>query len=72
MKIFNRENDQLVVYMQRKNIKAIIKYEDKAPKIIYKTVKQLGLTDFDETHDEEVARLTDKKSIEFLKNALDS
>lgn len=67
MKIFNRENDQLVVYLQRKNIKAIIKYEDKAPKVIYKTAKQLGLSDFDETHDEEFVRLTDKKTIDFLK-----
>ena len=43
MKIFNRENDQLVVYLQRKNIKAIIKYEDKAPKTIYNTAKEMGI-----------------------------
>lgn len=67
MKIFNKEQDQLVVYLQRKNIKAIIKLEDKAPKTIYKAAKQLGLTDMDETHDEEFVRIDDKKTVEFLK-----
>lgn len=67
MKIFNKENNQLVAYLQQKNLKAIIKYEDKAPKAIYKIAKQLGLTEMDETHDEAFVRLTDKKSIEFLK-----
>ena len=67
MKIFNKEQNQLVVYLQKKNIKAIIKYEDKVPKTIYKIAKQLGLTDMDETHDEEFIRIDDKKTVEFLK-----
>lgn len=67
MRIFNKENNQLVVYVQQKNIKAIIKHEDKAPKSLYKLAKSLKLSDMDETNDEEFIRITDKKTVEYMK-----
>lgn len=67
MKIFNVENNQLVAYIQQKNLKAIVKHEDGVPKSVYKLAKSLKLSDLDETHDEEFVRIQDKKIVEFIK-----
>lgn len=68
MRIFNKEQNQIVAYIQQKNLKAIIKFEDRVPKSLLKLAKSMNLSDMDETHDEEFIRLTDKKEIKFLAN----
>ena len=66
MKILNKENNQVVMYVQQKNIKAIIKYEHHPQKSLLRLAKALNLSDMDETHDEDFVRLTDKKAIEYV------
>jgi sialic acid synthase len=48
MKILNVENNKLYVYVQRKNLKSLIRYNDRLPKKFYKFAKEKGL-DFVET-----------------------
>ena len=68
MKILNVENNKLVAYIQRKNIKAMLRYEEKIPRKFYKFAKDIGLYEQDDTHDEEFIKTTDKKFIKlFLK-----
>lgn len=69
MQILNVEKGKLTAYVQRKNLKSLIKYYDHLPRKFYKFAKELGLSDSDETHDEEFIRTTDKKFIKILLNA---
>lgn len=66
MKILNVENNKLVAYVQRKNLKTLIKYEARLPRKFYKFAKDIGLSDMDETHDEEFIKTSDKKFIKIL------
>ena len=66
MKILNVENNKLVAYIQRKNIKAMLRYEEKIPRKFYKFAKDIGLYEQDDTHDEEFIKTTDKKFIKLF------
>lgn len=66
MKILNVEDKKPVVYIQRKDLKALIRFDERLPRKFYKLAKELGLSDLDETHDEEFIRTTDKKFIKII------
>lgn len=66
MKILNVENNKLHVYVQRKNLKSLIRYNDRLPKKFYKFAKEIGLYDNDEIHDEEFIKTSDKKFIKLV------
>ncbi len=68
MKILNVEKGKLVAYVQRKNLKSLIRYDERLPRKFYKIAKEIGLSDNDEEHDEEFIRTTDKKLIKLLIN----
>lgn len=66
MKILNVEDKKLVAYIQRKDLKSLIRFVDYLPRKFYKFAKELGLSDLDETKDEEFVRTTDKKFIKII------
>ena len=66
MKILNVEDKKPIVYVQRKNLKALIRLEDHLPRRLYKLAKELELSDMDETKDEEFVSITDKKLIKLI------
>ncbi|MBQ3511488.1 MAG: hypothetical protein IJA30_04250 [Bacilli bacterium] len=69
MKILNVENNKLYAYVQRKNLKSLIRFNNRLPKKFYKFAKEIGLNDSDETHDEEFIRTSDKKFIKLVMQA---
>lgn len=68
MKIFNRENKKPVMYIQVKNLKAILNAENKIPKQLIKKIAHLNLLEGDQTHDEEFIRFEEKKIVTYLQN----
>lgn len=66
MKILNVEEKKLVAYIQRKDLKSLIRFGNHLPRKFYKFAKELGLSDLDETKDEEFVRTTDKKFIKII------
>lgn len=66
MKILNVENNKLVAYVQIKNLKSLVKHGEHLPRRFYKFAKELGLSENDDTKDEEFISTTDKKIIKTL------
>ena len=69
MKILNVEKGKLTAYVQRKNLKSLIRYDERLPRKFYKFAKELGLSDKDESLDEDFIKTTDKKLIKVLLSA---
>lgn len=69
MKILNVEKGKLVAYVQRKSLKSLVRHGEHLPRKFYKFVKELGLSDKDEEHDEDFIKTTDKKIIKTLISA---
>ncbi len=66
MKITNYENGEHIVYIQQKNIKAILKYEANIPNYFLKAIKADTMTtDYDQT-DEEFIRLEGEKLTNYI------
>lgn len=65
MKIINKENGTPVAYVQKKNLKAILKYDRDLPRGIVKVIKALGYYEYDE-HDEEFVRIEGKKEVKYI------
>ena len=49
MKIFNRENESPVMYIQIKNLKAILSAEDRIPRQLIKKIQKLNIDNYSET-----------------------
>lgn len=66
MKISNYENGQHVIYVQQKNIKAILKYEDKIPTEFLKATNADTITTDYGQGDEEFIRLEGEKLTNYI------
>lgn len=66
MKIFNRENESPVMYIQIKNLKAILSAEDKIPRQLIKKIQKLNIDNYSENQDEEFIRLEGRKIVTYL------
>ena len=66
MKIFNRENESPVMYIQIKNLKAILSAEDRIPRQLIKKIQKLNIDNYSENQDEEFIRLEGRKIVTYL------
>ena len=67
MKIINKENGETVAYVQKKNLKAMLKHEKDMPRGVVSAIKALGYYEYDE-HDEEFVRIEGKKEVSYISN----
>lgn len=66
MKIINNENNILCVYIQKKNLKDILKYEKDIPNNLLKLIKDLELKEDDNSHDEEFIRMEGEEFTNYI------